>query len=193
MASALYPLSAGADFNQPSRHIALIGLMGAGKTEVGAAVARRVNLKHIDLDRAVTQLAGRSIGVIFHEGGEQSFRDFESKSLVSHLEAEEPIVLSTGGGVLCREANWEALSVATVVWLRATPATLAERVGGGGSRPLLADGDPLSLLTNLAVEREPAYSLVADLIIDTDGLNVDEVADALVLALDGLQSSGGPQ
>ncbi len=173
------------------RHVALVGLMGVGKTAVGAALARRTGRRHVDLDRAVTQLAGRSIGVIFHEGGEPAFRDVEAQCLALQLGAADPIVLSTGGGVLGREENRTALSDATVVWLRATTATLAARVGDGSDRPMLAGDDPVAVLDRLGAERDPAYRAAADLVVDTDGRTVDEVADAVVVALPELRLVGG--
>lgn len=173
------------------RHMALVGLMGVGKTAVGAALARRIGRRHVDLDRAVTQLAGRSIGVIFHEGGEPAFRDVEAQCLALQLAAEDPIVLSTGGGVLGREENRVALSDATVVWLRATTATLVARVGDGTGRPMLADDDPAEVLHRLAAERDPGYEAAADLVVDTDDRTVDEVADAVLGALPDLQPVGG--
>ena len=175
----------------PRRHVALIGLMGVGKTAVGAAVGRRTGRRHIDLDRAVTQLAGRSIGVIFHESGEQAFRDLEAECLALHLTLEDPLVLSTGGGVLGREENREALAAATVVWLRASTSTLAARVGDGAGRPLLADDDPVAVIERLVVERVPAYKAAADFVVDTDDRTVDEVADAVIEALWELEPVGG--
>jgi len=171
--------------------VALVGLMGVGKTAVGSAVGLRTGRRHVDLDRAVTQLAGRSIGVIFHEGGEQAFRDVEAQCLALQLAAEDPIVLSTGGGVLGREENRTTLADATVVWLRATPETLARRVGDGAGRPLLADGDPQAVLEGLSAARDPLYEAAADLVVDTDDRTVDEVADAVVGALPELQPVGG--
>jgi len=168
----------------PHRHVALVGLMGVGKTSVGAAVATRSGRRHVDLDRAVTQLAGRSIGVIFHEGGEAAFRAYELEALAIQLAAQDPVVISTGGGVLINESNRGVLaSSATVVWLRATPETLAERVGDPSGRPLLADGEPLEVLRRLADERGPAYEMAADVVLDTDGLTVDEVGDMVIDAV----------
>ena len=162
----------------------LIGLMGAGKTEVGRALAGRTRQRHVDLDRAITQLAGRSIGVIFHEGGESSFRDIESQCLALQLAAGDPIVLSTGGGVLVRDGNRAALADGpTVVWLRARAETLADRVGDGAGRPLLEGRDPLEVLSGLVDERHLVYAEAADLVVDTDGRSIDEVADAVAEAL----------
>ena len=174
---------------QPHRHLALVGLMGVGKTSVGAAVAARSGRRHVDLDRAVTQLAGRSIGVIFHEGGEAAFRAYEQEALAMQLAAEDPVVISTGGGVLIGESNREVLArSATVVWLRATPETLAGRVGDPDGRPLLADGEPLEVLRRLADERGPSYETAADVVLDTDGLTVDEVG---CMVIDVVAATGG--
>ena len=173
----------------PRRHLALVGLMGAGKTSVGVSVAARSGRRHVDLDRAVMQLAGRSIGVLFREGGETAFREVEQEALALQLSAGDPIVLSTGGGVLVREANRLALArSATVIWLRATPETLAARVGDPAGRPLLADGEPLEVLKRLAVERGPTYESAADVVLDTDGLTVAEVGS---LVLEAVSTAGG--
>jgi shikimate kinase len=142
----------------------------------------------VDLDRAVMQLAGRSIGVLFREGGETAFREVEQEALALQLSAGDPIVLSTGGGVLVREANRLALArSATVVWLRATPETLTARVGDPAGRPLLADGEPLEVLKRLAVERGPTYESAADVVLDTDGLTVAEVGS---LVLEAVSTAG---
>ena len=165
-------------------HLALVGLMAAGKTAVGRVLADRLRRRHVDLDRAVTQLAGRSIGVIFHEGGESTFRDLEAQSLVLQLAAGDPIVLSTGGGVMGRGENRAILAAdSTVVWLRARPETLADRVGDGVGRPLLEGRNVLGVLRDLAEARHPAYEQAANVVVDTDGLTVGEVVDAVLEAL----------
>ena len=168
----------------PVGHLALVGLMGAGKTAVGRVLADRLRRSHVDLDWAVTQLAGRSIGVIFHEGGESTFRDLEAQSLVLQLAVGDPIVLSTGGGVLGHGENRAILSAdSTEVWLRARLETLADRVGDGVGRPLLEGRNALGVLRDLAEDRHPAYERAADLVVDTDGLTVVEVVDAVLEAL----------
>ena len=105
------------------------------------------------------------------------------------LAAEDPVVISTGGGVLIGESNREVLArSATVVWLRATPETLAGRVGDPDGRPLLADGEPLEVLRRLADERGPSYDTAADVVLDTDGLTVDEVG---CMVIDVVAATGG--
>ena len=168
----------------PVGHLALVGLMGSGKTAVGRVLADRLRRRHVDLDRAITQLAGRSIGVIFHEGGESTFRDLEAQSLVLQLAAGDPIVLSTGGGVLGRGENCAVLAAdSTVVWLRARPETLVDRVGDGVGRPLLEGRNALGVLRDLADDRDPAYERAANVAVDTDGLTVGQVVDAVLDAL----------
>ena len=169
----------------PSRpHLALVGLMGAGKSAVGRELADLRDGRHVDLDGAVTAGVGRSIGVLFAELGEEGFRDAEQSTLAAVLADDEPVVLSTGGGVLLREANRLSLADrAVVVWLRARPETLAERVGDGVGRPLLQAGEPVEVLGELSVLRGPAYLAAADVIVDTDDLSVDEVADRVMAAL----------
>ncbi len=167
--------------------------MGTGKTSVGAIVAAQARRRHIDLDRWVQADTGRSIGVLFAELGEEGFRDAEQSSLERALELLEPIVLSTGGGVLGRPANRDALCARShVVWLRATPETAAERVGDGHGRPLLSDdptGLPVDVLRRLAEERAPLYEAAADLAIDTDHRSADEVADEVGAFLEGRQGA----
>ena len=165
-------------------HLALVGLMGVGKSEVGAVVAQRLNLRHLDLDVMVTAREGRSVGVLFEEQGESGFRECEQAALADVLSLPQPIVLSTGGGVLERETNKALLAErATVVWLRARLETLAERVGGGVGRPLLQTGDPAEVLRELSVRRGPDYEAVADHVVDTDGRSVEEVADSVMAVL----------
>ncbi|MDG2426954.1 MAG: shikimate kinase [Acidimicrobiales bacterium] len=175
----------------PTRHLALVGSMGAGKTAVGQVLAMRIRRRHVDLDRAVTQLAGRSIGVIFHEGGEMAFRDLESQCLTLQLAVEDPIVISTGGGVLGRDENRVTLAQeATLVWLRARPETLAHRVGEGVGRPLLEGQNCLKVLQSMAEKRDPVYELAADLVVDTDCQSIDEVVDELLRELAVMKSLG---
>lgn len=173
-------------------HLALVGGMGAGKTSVGALLAARRRCRHIDLDRWIQADTGRSIGVIFAESGEDGFRDAEQASLGRALGLAEPVVLSTGGGVLGRPANRDALAARSlVVWLRATPETAAARVGDGAGRPLLEGSSPVEVLRRLAEERSPRYEAAADLVVDTDDRTPDEVADEVVALLDRLEATAG--
>jgi shikimate kinase len=166
-----------ADDVRPGPHLVLVGLMGAGKTSVGRRLAKKLGLRHVDLDHAVERAAGCTIPELFAAHGEAAFRDREHDLLVELLAGEQPFVLSTGGGAVLRDDNRAAMRArATVVWLRARPDTLLARVGDGSGRPLLA-GDPLGNLTRLAAERAPAYEAAAHVVIDVDGLPFDVITD----------------
>lgn len=157
------------------RHLVLVGMMGAGKTTVGRALAARLGQEHRDLDAEVAKAAGRGVPDIIEEQGEPAFRRIESQVLRQVLGHPGPLVVSVGGGAVLEEGNREVLAVSgTVVWLRATPATLAARVGDGAGRPLLADGP--DALARLESSRRPLYAQVADLTIDVDDLEAQEVA-----------------
>ncbi|CAI8394772.1 MAG: Shikimate kinase [Acidimicrobiales bacterium AG-410-I20] len=170
-------------------HVALVGLMGAGKTVVGAALSRKSTHRHIDLDRWIQNTYGRSIGVIFEEKGEDGFRKIETDALKKVLEIEEPIVLSTGGGVVVNSESRAAIKESSyVIWLKATPEGLAKRVGDGESRPLLKGKNPLQVLQHLSAEREELYEEAADFVIDVESGSVREISGQ-ILALNILRGT----
>lgn len=167
----------------PGEHVALVGLMGVGKSRVGRLLADRWGRPFVDLDRAVERRAGTTVARVFAERGEPAFRRLEAAVLEEVLAADEPGVLSCGGGVVTTAANRTALGDrATVVWLTATVDALARRVGDGSTRPLLG-ADPAAALRALAAEREPLYGEVADHVIDTTDRPPEAVADLVAEAV----------
>jgi shikimate kinase len=164
--------------------VALVGMMGSGKSSVGAALAARTGRVLVDLDEAIEQAAGRSVAELFAEEGEAAFRTRELDALMSVLATRSATVVATGGGVVTIPEARAALSDgATVVWLDAPAEVLAERVGAGQGRPLLA-GDPSARLRALDAERRPLYSAVADLVVDAADGSPDAVADRVLAALE---------
>lgn len=160
-----------ADASRPD-HVVFVGMMGSGKTTVGRRVARRLDREFVDTDDAVVSGTGRSIEDWFAAGDEVGFRDAEERVLAEVLRQPEPLVVSTGGGVVLREASRTRLRERgnTVVWLRASPAFLAGRVAQKArreQRPLLAE-NPAASLERLDGERRGLYAEVADLIIDIE-------------------------
>jgi len=169
------------DTAAPSR-IVLIGMMGAGKSVVGGVVASRLIWPHLDSDLQIERKTGQTVAQIFASHGEAAFRAQEAQALASAVCGEGPLVVSVAGGAVLSADNRRLLSRAgLVVWLRAELATLATRVVGGDHRPLL-EGDRLERLTLLYGERRPHYQQLADVVIDVDHLNPDEVADQVVTA-----------
>ena len=153
-------------------NVFLVGLMGAGKTSVGRALARHLGKAFSDTDQEIERLTGVRISVIFDIEGEAGFRVRESKVL-EDLTQRSNIVLSTGGGIVLSEHNRRLLTErGNVVYLRAAVADLAMRTRSDKNRPLLRNGDPLAVLQALYEQRDPLYREVADLIVDTGSQSV---------------------
>jgi len=168
------------------RHVMLIGMMGAGKTTVGAECARRLDRAFVDTDALIEAAAGRSISEIFASDGEAGFRAMERAALTDVCAAPVPLVIAAGGGAMSDPANRRAAAAnATVVWLRADPRQLAQRVATqdgdtGPERPLLSAADPVVTIERLSALRSDAYAMVADVVVETDDCSVGEVADAVL-------------
>lgn len=148
-------------------NVYLVGMMGAGKTTVGRLLARRLKLRFIDADQELERRCGVKVPLIFDIEGEAGFRTREAQ-LLAELTSLDGVVLGTGGGAVLSEENRSRLAArGTVVYLRATPEDLYERVKHDRNRPLLATGDPLERLRELHGRRDPLYCSIADLVIDT--------------------------
>jgi shikimate kinase len=161
-------------------NIFLVGMMGAGKTTVGRLIARRRRLRFVDSDQEIERRCGVKIPVIFEIEGEAGFREREAQALDA-LTALAGIVLATGGGVVLSAENRRNLARrGTVVYLRARPEDLHERVRHDRNRPLLATGDPLARLRELHAERDPLYREVADVVVDTGAQSVQALARELL-------------
>ena len=161
--------------------IALTGFMGSGKTTVGKVLADFLGCPFMDLDDLVVKKAGKSIPDIFAQDGEPAFRQLEAQVLRKTVEkyAESTAVLALGGGAVLAPASAALLHEKTVcIYLRATLDTLLARLAGETAGRPLADS---SLADRLAA-REPIYEETAHVIIDTDGLSPDEVADEIIIS-----------
>lgn len=144
-----------------------VGLMGAGKTTVGRAVARRLNWLFFDSDLEIEARTGARIPVIFDLEGEQGFRVREAR-VIDELTRRQGIVLATGGGAVLRAENRQALAArGVVVYLRANAHDLWLRTRRDRNRPLLQTEDPERRLQALYEARDPLYREVADFVIDT--------------------------
>ena len=163
--------------------VALVGLMGSGKSAVGRRLAKQLKLKFADSDKLVTRMAGISIADIFDLAGEDKFRDLELRSIQKQLQ-KPPHVLATGGGAFCEPQTASLLlDKAIVIWLQASPETLLKRIGDITSRPMLQAGPPLRILRQLSASRAPFYSR-AHIHLNTDALSMPKAIAALVRALD---------
>jgi shikimate kinase len=167
--------------------VALVGYRGTGKSTVGRLVAARLGRPFVDADAALEARLGRSIRSFFESFGEPAFRDRE-EALLAELTSVPDRVLATGGGVVLREANRDALRrFGFVVWLTADPAVLAARLeadqSSGPGRPALTASGTLGEVAAVLRVRTPLYRAVADAAVATDGRTPAEVADTVLAVL----------
>lgn len=163
--------------------VAMVGMMGAGKTAVGAALARKLGVPFLDSDDEIVRAANATIPEIFARDGEPFFRAREAEVLARLLRGN-PCVLSTGGGAYLAPENRAEISAAGVaVWLRADLNLLWQRVRHKATRPLLRTANPRETLRTLYQARVPIYGL-ADVVVESaPDLSVDEMAWRVVEAL----------
>ncbi len=159
--------------------VVLVGPPGAGKSAVGAELARRLLTSFADSDELVVRRAGRPVTEIFAADGEAAFRELEAAEIAEALLGFDG-VLALGGGAVTTESVRRGLAAsgAPVVLLSAGQDELLHRMAGTGHRPLLT-GDAAARLAELAEKRAPLYAQVASLTIDTAGQSIAEVAAAL--------------
>jgi shikimate kinase len=158
----------------------LIGMMGAGKTEVGRLVAEQLGVTFVDTDAAVAAAAGVTIAELWDRDGEDAFRDLETSQLAAAAECEG-VVVATGGGAVVRPENVAMLrSSGTVVWLDAPAAVLERRVAGEAGRPLLDGGDAGSRLAEISEERQDLYAAAAHHRIATETKSPEDVAGEVI-------------
>ena len=161
--------------------ITLTGFMGSGKTTVGKVLADFLGCPFMDLDDLVEKKAGKSIPEIFAQDGEATFRQLEARILRQTVEkyGENTVVLALGGGAVLAPASASLLHDKTVcIYLRATLDTLLGRLAGETAGRPLAD----AAFADRLAAREPIYEETAHVIIDTDGLVPDEVADEIIIS-----------
>lgn len=157
----------------------LVGLMGSGKSSVGRRLAKRLGMPLIDLDDYIVAKAGKSIPEIFAGQGEEAFRDMESEALKEVL--GQSAIIATGGGAILREENRALMKRhPPVIWLKASPEFLAERIDGDSNRPLIAAGETLKKLQALAEVRYPLYEEVTDYIVPRGELKKRKVVKAIL-------------
>lgn len=143
---------------QLARHIAFVGLMGAGKSAIGRRVASAIGARFLDADREIERAAGMTIPEIFESRGEAEFRDGERR-VIARLLDEPPLLLATGGGAFMDDTTRAVLAEkATTIWMRADLDILVKRCGRRSNRPLLKNGNPREILGGLIEARYPVYA-----------------------------------
>jgi len=158
-------------------NIILEGFMGSGKSTISELLADRLRMELIDTDAVIEETEGRSINEIFETDGESSFRDMETE-LLDAISSDHwrEFVISLGGGMPVREENRTLLrKIGKVVFLKASPETIFERVKNDNSRPLLKDPDPQAKIIKMLADRISFYEDVADIVVDTDNKTPEEI------------------
>ena len=171
-----------------SRPIALIGLMGAGKSSVARVLGERLGASVADLDGMIEAVEGCSVAELFERAGEAWFRRRESELLAEAIRSGVKVVACGGGVVLDPERRRMLRERCRVVWLEASPATAAERLEAAGGdtpsvRPLHAGRPARERLETLLRERAPLYAEAAHARVVTDGKSPEQVADAVLTAI----------
>jgi len=164
-------------------NIYLVGMLGAGKTTLGKALAQRLRYEFVDTDKVLVERTGVPVTTIFEIEGEEGFRRRESLALVEVSE-RKGCVVATGGGAILSEANREVMrSHGTVIYLRARIDNLWERTRHDTNRPLLRTPDPRATLASLLEVRDPLYRSAAHLVVDTGSQSASTLVSRVVNAL----------
>jgi len=166
--------------------VALLGLRGAGKSTIGAALAKRLDVPFVELDALVEKAAGLPLPEIFAVHGESHYRRLESRALEDFLAKGRPAVLATGGGIVnSREAFDVLRRSAVTVWLRAKPEDHMDRVVRQGDRRPIAKSGRAAAMTQLRqilAAREKLYA-ESDVTVETSGVAPREVVSKIEDAL----------
>jgi shikimate kinase/3-dehydroquinate synthase len=174
----------------PSR-IVLTGFSGTGKSACASFIAERLGWDCADTDDMVQQVTGKRILEIFHEGGEERFRDLELEAVRDACRRDN-VVVATGGGAILREENRRAMADGGfVVCLEARPESILRRLTAGSralDRPLLATEDPLSRIRELKYARQHLYAL-CDWTVHTDALTPNQTAEEVLRSYDSVSSA----
>jgi shikimate kinase len=176
-------------------NLTLIGYRATGKTSLARLLAERLGWDWIDADVEVERRAGKSIARIFAEDGEPAFRDLEAE-VTAELLGRGRLVLASGGGAPMRPETRQAMrGGGRVVWLQARPETIHRRMGGdettAARRPDLTDRGGLQEIVDLLGRREPIYRQTAHLEVDTEGKDLEALADEILDRLDLAPEAGG--
>lgn len=162
-------------------NIVLIGYRGTGKSTVGRILAARLGRELVSTDAEIVKRAKKSIPEIVTQYGWEYFRDIES-AVCRELGGRDQLVIDTGGGAILRPENVETLKRnGKLIWLTATVETISARIGGDTQRPSLTGSKSfVEEISEVLRDRTPRYQAAADLVIQTDGQSIQELAEAVL-------------
>lgn len=164
-------------------NVYLVGMMGSGKSSVGRILGQRLAYHWLDADQVLEAAAGRTIPTLFAQEGEEGFRTVET-TVLRQIGQWHSCVVSTGGGVVIRPANWGIMRQGVVIWLAASMELLLKRLRQDPTpRPLLQCPDPARRLKELLAARESLYAQADVRIVQTGTMTSEAVAAALLETL----------
>ncbi|MEM1375340.1 MAG: shikimate kinase [Pseudomonadota bacterium] len=165
------------------RNVVLVGMMGAGKTAIGKALAARLGVPFRDSDQALEEAANMTIPEIFARDGEAFFREKEAQ-IIARLMELDPGILSTGGGAFLRAGTRDVIAERGVaLWLKADLEVLWQRVKHKDTRPLLRTPDPRATLAELLAQRSPHYAKAPLRVEAEASYSIEDTTEAVVTAL----------
>ena len=163
--------------------VVMVGMMGAGKTAVGRALAARLDVPFLDSDAEIEAAANMTVPEIFERDGEPFFR-LKERQVIGRLLEEERGILSTGGGAFLLPENREMISARGVsLWLNADLDLLWQRVRHKDTRPLLRTADPRATLAEIYAVRAPIYALADVSVKSEPDLSIEEMVDRVIETL----------
>lgn len=163
--------------------IALIGMMGAGKTTTGFGLAQRLNINFVDSDREIEKQEGLTVAEIFDQKGEDYFKKAEIKAIAKILTTRRPQVLSIGGNAFDDRNVRELIKERTIsIFLEVEFDVLLERVMRRNTRPVLENGDKEAILRDMYEKKTPIYRK-ADITINTTYLNRTTAINVIIKSI----------
>ena len=151
------------------KNIILIGYMGCGKTTLGKKLSYRERVALLDTDKMIENKQDMTISEIFKVQGEEAFRQMETDCLKEMAGYTDRYIISVGGGLPLREENRKLLKeLGCVIYLRAKPDTIYDRLKNDVTRPLLQGEDPEKKIREMLLVRGPVYEQAADAVVDVD-------------------------
>ena len=161
------------------RSIYLIGMMASGKSQTGPVLAELLMYKYIDLDKLIEKIEKKTINQMFHEDGEEAFRELETNCLKETIKIPS-LVISTGGGIITKAENWGILRQGIIIWIDTKQDIALERLQNDiENRPLLKGQDLSEIYSRIFQSRKNLYSQ-ADLRVEVDKENIKEVAKKII-------------
>jgi shikimate kinase len=163
-------------------NLVLVGYRGTGKSAIARKLGQSLSMPRVSLDEEIVREAGQAIPEIVAASGWPFFRELEER-ICRRFGAQDGLIIDCGGGVVEREANFEALRKGgRVFWLRATPTTIVDRIGQDQSRPSLTGSKSFTEeIEEVLARREPLYQRIAHEQIDTDGRSLDDLAGVVAM------------